>query len=231
MVVLIAALLLACLPDRSQGAVTLTGNIEQIAPPASVVVHVLESDDLARIFVERESFVLASDLTVDFTAVGTYDGVGDLPAVEPVIAAGTVLDSYFVHADNISSQGLREYEGTITFDVEILGVILTNVAATRLLSTADGILGHPGTAYPLATDGARDVELGPGLNLGDQLTLSADRRTLTFHLATEQSADQLRILTAPSTPLAPVPEPASFTLVLLGLAVGAGTRCWRRLRR
>ena len=224
----IVVVVVCMLIGRADGAIALTGNIESVSPPASVVVHAYESDALARIFIERQSFTLPTNLTVDFTATGTYDGTADLPAIKPVIASGTVLDSYFVHADNLSSQGLREYSGTITFDVEILGVVLTNLAATRLLSTADGIVGYPGTTYPPTAEGARDVELGLGSQL-DQLTLSADRKTLTFHLATEQSADQFRILTAPST--AAVPEPASVTIMLVGLVIGAVAHGRRRLRK
>jgi hypothetical protein len=225
----LAGFLISCLPSSSSGAIALSGDIELISPPSSVVVHVLESDDLARIFLERQSAVLASNLTVDFTATGTYNQTADLPAVKPVIAAGTVVDSYFIHADNISSQGLRRYDGSVTFDVEILGVILTNLTANKLLSISDGVLGHPGTLYPPATDAARDLELGLGLD-SDQLILSADRKTLTFHLATEQSADQLRIVTAPSSVEA-VPEPASFTLMLLGVGICAGIRRWRHCFR
>lgn len=226
---LVATVFVATHPTASLGSLVLSGDIELIAPPVSVDVHDLESDDLARIFVERLSFTLASDLEVDFTATGTYNGTGDLPAVEPVIAAGTKLDSYFITSDNVGSSGLRRYDGSVTFDTEILGVILTNILAagdpTALLSKSDLILGHPGTMYPPATNNARDLELGAGMN-SDQLTLSADRRTLTFHFATELSADQLRILTAPST-VGAVPEPASLTLCSIG-ALGCGIARYRR---
>ena len=124
---------------------------------------------------------------------------------------------------------LTVFDGSLTFDTDILGVIMTNHQATgpgnhrpRLLEISDAVLGNPGTTYPPLGFSERQLELGQGSE-SDRVTLSADRRTLTFHMVVQPTNDQLRILTAPSSNSA-VPEPSSFAMVGLMLAVGAAVR-------
>ena len=217
---LLFGLVLSFHAGQSRAAISsLSGDIEQIAPPASVVIQNLTSSDFLRIFREQMNFTLTSDLGVDFTLAKVYDGTGDLPTTHPTISAGTAIDSYFVHGDSLGS-ALVQFDGSITFDTEILGVILTNKIGTasnpgsKLLETSDGILGYVGTAYPSAGNTNRQVELGASLSGADQLELSADRRTLTLHLSVAEAIDQLRVITAPSLTTAAVPEPSSAILVL-----------------
>jgi hypothetical protein len=114
----------------------------------------------------------------------------------------------------------------VTFSTDILGVILRQ--GNRNLTDSDGPLGAPGTDYPGA-DG-RGLELGAASNPdSDQVTLSADRRTLTVHLAVAGVVDEIRVITAESFDQpAPVPEPASLTLGAIGMVAAAG---WSRRRR
>jgi hypothetical protein len=139
------------------------------------------------------------------------------------ILAGTAVDSYFLHSDPVSL--VANFFGTVTFDREILGVILL---APRL-NESDSVLGAPGTAYPTG-ELARGVE--ESSTELDAVTLSADRRTLTVALRTLGKADQLRVVTASSlvVPAAPTPEPTSVVMLVVGAGISAlGLR--RRGRR
>jgi hypothetical protein len=81
----------------------------------------------------------------------------------------------------------RNFTGTITFDRDVLGVIVLNAE----FASSNGVLGRPGTLY--AATGI-EYELGTGQQ--DSFTLSADRRTITFNVSTLSLADNMRIVTA-----------------------------------
>jgi hypothetical protein len=223
---LFAAQMMVLTPARA-GILSVSGDVEQIAAPSSVVSGAIESSTLVRVFLERQNFTLADALEVDFTAPGHYDQIPELPVPSPTIAAGTRVDSYFFHADPAGGSG-QTYDGSVTFTTDILGVILFNPDNNPKLRETDLLLGHPATTYPPAGNDTRDIEFDGS----DEITLSADRRTLTFHLVTLPSPmDQLRVITAESVD-APVgvPEPASLSLAILSLFLGAGVG-WRRRHR
>jgi hypothetical protein len=68
------------------------------------------------------------------------------------------------------------------------------------------------------------MELTPG---EDSVTLSADRRTLTFHGSTSTAQDTVPIITAASPLATGVPAPASLTMLGLG-ALGLLGYGWRK---
>jgi hypothetical protein len=152
-------------------------------PPVDVTVDSTESDDDAILFLERRNLVLPGSVSVDVSLPGTVNDVGDL--TPDLVALGTRVDSYFLHADPIGA-GAQTYGGSVRFDRPILGVMLTSATITASNTT----LGAAGTSYP-PTDSM--LELG-----ADQLSLSADRRTLQFTLATSVAVDHVRILTEPT---------------------------------
>jgi sugar lactone lactonase YvrE len=168
----------------------------KITPPPSVQLDGLESNQSAFFFAERVSFVLPSAIAVDASSPGTYNSFGSL--TPGIIPAGTVVDSFFLHADPFDPNNGVFYSGSLSFDNPILGVI----ALSGGLDQTDAILGAPGTLYPIpGSEPARGFELGSP----DMFVISADRKTLTFSNAAAGADDQLRIVTAASPPLPVAP--------------------------
>jgi hypothetical protein len=196
----------------SAGIIHTTGQVDLLSsPPASVKAGKLQSNTDAFAFTEQTGLTLKTAVNVDITSPGTYKSVASL--TPGTIAAGTPVESYFLHSDPPNNNSM--YDGSVTFSTPILGLIV--LSAT--LSSSDAQLGATGTAYP-SNDTGRGLELTNGQ---DFVTLSSDRETLTFHFFTHDNVDQVRILTA-------VPEPSSIALagcglILLAVARVARARC------
>ena len=114
------------------------------APPASLVPGAVESDAHMFVYAEQTNFALTRDVDVDFTQPGTYDESGDLPATAPTIADGTIVNSYYIHADQTTAFGRARISTTITFPDPIIGVILTG----GRLTASEAVLGVAETDYP-----------------------------------------------------------------------------------
>ena len=206
-----AVLLLMFGASARAGYLSETGMIQVVTPPPSVKVGAFQSDSFIRTFAENQSLTLATSVSVNDTASGTFKSNASL--VAGTVLAGTSVDSYFFHSDPAS--GNKIYDGSVTFSTAILGVILLNAT----LDATDAQLGHAGTKYPFGND--RGLELSA---TEDNFTLSADKRTLIFHFSTHSSVDEVRVLTA-----ATVPEPTSVAMLGLGLVILTGVA--RRNRR
>lgn len=221
------AKLLACLLATSSalaltsvqaGIVSVTGAALQMAPPGSVVPNAgIESFTHAAVFNERQNVLLAQAAQVDVTTTGFFDALADL--TPGPIAVGTLVSSYYLHADPVGSSGTTyTYIGSITFDSDILGVAALN---TQLVGTNS--LGAPGTTYPNAGN-VNGVDFPDGT---DTLTVSANRRTLSFRLVAWAGSDAVRVITAGNA----VPEPSALALVFAALGALALTRPRSRARR
>lgn len=196
------------------GIISVSGQVEVIPPPPSVRGGDLESDTFARIFPERQGVVLPAGLSVDITVPGSYATFASLtPGVLP---AGALVDSFLVHADPISpGTPVIRYIGSITFDTDILGLLVTNPN----LRDSDSVLGAPGTLYPLGGDA---LELDPSNPLRDSVVLSPDRRTVSFDFRSRPGIEEIRVVTSGGPGPSAVPEPSTLILLALGgVAFGA----------
>jgi hypothetical protein len=196
-------------PDAT-GDVLITGAPSSLAPGA-------DEDNLdAILFIEQAGFVLNSAVVTEANLPGIYTSKTGLTG--GILAAGTLVSSYYLHADPIASTG-TPFSGSITFGSEILGVEATSTG----LNATDSIFGDSNVVYA-ESDNARGFELTPNQ---DQFSISPDGLTLSFAALTWNNVDDLRIITAEPGILnsglsqPPTPEPGTF--FLLGLAlVGLG---------
>lgn len=151
-------------------------------PPASVEEGQLESDLTITVFAERKLLPLASDLTVDIIADGTYG----TPLSPGVIPQGTIVNSYLVHADTVANGNPTVLlRGGVRFNEEILGLIITDSA----LDVSDDKLGYSGTIYPTGLNFR-------GLNTAVADTVELNGSDVRFVLPVNGVTDQIRIVTA-----------------------------------
>lgn len=168
--------------------VSTSGAVVEITPPPSVRPDQLESDTQIFAFEEQQSVTLASAVSVDITQPGTYDDSSDL--TPGTIPAGTTVSSHFLHADAPGPCVDPTLEGTVVFDADIIGIIVT----PSNLNSSDH-LGAPGTEYP--TWDRRAMELD---TQDDFIIEQIDRRTVVIHVQIDapntcREFDQVRIIT------------------------------------
>lgn len=209
---LLATSLVLTLSSAQASIVTTTG-VSLIAAPNSIVANTaaIENNSLASVFNEVQNVALLQAAHVDATTSGFFNSLASLTPGS--IAAGTLVSSYYLHADPVGSSGtVFTYRGTVVFDADILGVSALNA---ELLDT--NFLGAPGTSYPNSAN-VNGLDYGDGTL--DSFTISADRRTLSFVLQAWAGADALRVITAGNA----VPEPGALGLAFAGLGALALTR-------
>lgn len=153
-----------------------------VGAPASVVVGASQSSTVARVFVEQTAEVLSSDLPVDLSGPGRYSALGSESPGS--IAAGTSVQSWFIHFDPVA--GTQFVDASVTFDKEVLGLIflLPNLEAS------DAQLGAPLVAYPTAgAEPDRQVEAGQ-----DFVVFADDRRSVRVHMVATTGSDHVRVI-------------------------------------
>ena len=201
------------LMGNSANALTISGDIQQITAPPSIVLGQVESNNTIFLFKEQEGLLLTSNLTVDVVSPGTYGPNASSNGIpQGTLSSGMLIDSWFLHSDPVGRPNMGiDFNGTVTFDKEIVGIILNS---NRLVNT-HGLLGASNTSYD-------DYRFN--IFSADQFILSNDLRTLTINPITGTGADNLRVLTKST-----VPEP--LTILGAGGAVAFGATFKRKLSK
>lgn len=203
---LLTAFALAILAVGASASITQTsGEVHEGTPPASVALNQHEHDDNtgdpsgAHAFDEEQDHVTLAPIVLDVCTTttsafvtcpvprgGRIDETGDLrPGTIPT---NTCIDSHLVHADPPGApvSGVV-YEGSVSFDSPILGVILltSNLAA----SDAD-----PGLAPTVVYEPApnRGLELDAE---SDEITINTDANRVVFRFDVRLTIDQIRVIT------------------------------------
>jgi hypothetical protein len=194
----------------SLAAISTTDDILLIGAPGSVVQGSLEANDTIYLFFESEGTLPGSGLEVDITAPGTYTGAG-------TNANSTIFGeyrSYLLHFDPVGDDGGLQFAvGEVTFDEDIIGIIIDAVD----LDGSDATVGAPGTAYPVA-DGTRGLDNGDTLDW--EITLLGPRSLDVALLTSSFGMDQVRVITR-------APEPGTYATLGMFLLFAA---CAKRRR-
>ncbi len=174
---LLGLALLSAIP--AAGAIlSTTPVVVEVPAPATVMPGMNTSNDRILAFNEQQCVTLDRLMSVN----GALDGEVPYPFVGFPIPAGTDISCHFLHFD---PSGAANASGTVTFDSDILGVIVTDPD----LDASDSVCGLPGTAYPTSvTD--RGAELP-----GDSASIDLGTRTVTVDLTASNPGDQLRVIT------------------------------------
>ncbi len=192
---LIGALLAAA---TSQAAIISTGGSAVLNMPSSVVPGVVQGPNI-NVFTEKTSVLLGSSLSLDHVNTGTVNAPASL--VGGSVAAGTLIDSYFVHYDPANSANAS---GVVRFSTPILGVMVNNAA----FNASHSALGNGAVAYGTAT-GAYGLELSAN---ADRFSISPDRKVLEFRFSASNPGDRIRVVTQA------VPEPGTLAAAGIGFA-------------
>ncbi len=161
-------------------------NAQQVKDPT----HVIDRDNII-VFPERFDHVAEKNIEVTLTEPGTYSNREHTDASEKLFIHKRRINTYLLqynppHLEGIPNSDQISFEGHVTFDRPILGIITD---PKQLLATDDS-LGKPRLTYP--------DHLLRGLEHGDTLTLSEDRKTLTIDWlvmqAIEKGRDQIRVI-------------------------------------
>lgn len=132
-----------------------------------------------QVFDEQQGVVLGSDLTPDWGST---------------IPSGTTVNSHFVHFDQVGTTTWFRACGEITFDGDIIGLIVLSDS----LDATDTLLGLDVT-YPPASVDYRGLE-----STGDQDLYWVSGDTLWVDLQALNWLDQIRVITEPAEVSVPV---------------------------
>jgi hypothetical protein len=187
-----------------------TGAAAVATPPADVSSNNWESNTQIRLFAEQQNLTLSASLPLDISVPGTSPGSTDSNLSLSTVPAGSTVTSYALHFDVSGTRATNnplEAIGSITFDQQILGLIVSSTT----LNNTNATVGLTGTTYSSGPD--HGLELNPvGGGTSDVITLSPDRHTVTVDLMNASFADDARIIVA-------VPEPGAAFLSLPALAL------------
>lgn len=156
-------------------------------PPASLKPHELEQNNVV-VFREPGGLV-TSPLRMNATQAGRYDSFADLTPGNRSSSTATPVDSVLLHFDP-EGEATSSVKGRIDFNREVLGIVLRPNA----LDASATSLGFTNVDYPQDGDD-HHLELdtnAPGLE--DSITLSSDRRGISFDFSAGPAIDQARVI-------------------------------------
>ena len=170
--------------------VSVGGGVVVTGVPPSLEEGRLEDDIDILIFQEQAFLAVKTGFEVDVTAPGFVDEESELSSSH--ISPPITVDTYLLHFDPLDD-GPAMSSGSVTFDVEIIGVIVLQSS----LNDSDSILGNSMVLYPSdSNETNRGLELRGTDPTGDAFCLSSDFRTLTIErLSATGWVDQVRIVT------------------------------------
>ncbi len=200
------------------GITSTTGAVVVSPAPSDLREGATESNTAILAIHELQDVLLSQSLPLNITIPGTSPFGGSANLSPGSLPAGSRVSSYLIHFDSLTNNSVAA-SGSITFDSAILGI----VALSDTLHATNGLVGLPGVMYPQGDLRGFELVQQPGGSGGglDSLTLSADRRTVSFDLQNVEAVDQMRLITAI------VPEPSTLAL----FAVGTGMLLRMRRRR
>lgn len=188
----------------ASGIQSTTGQVIPAPPNTPEIVAAYEDDDHVIVIPERRAFLPPSELPIDADKPGTY-GPGGMLLHSPrdntktlVCDDGARVRSYLIRYNPVGVLEFgvfRKFEGSVTFDRPILGVI----TSTGKLNLTDGVASSTPLPPLEINPQMRGLEGGPR-TLPDSYALSKDRRTITVWLNAGESVDELRIITADDPP-------------------------------
>jgi len=205
------------------GIVGQSSNIEEVfsslAHPYDFRQDRNPSDTKIHLLIERQNSILPQGLTLDVSKPGKWLDSDDALYSYQEIKAGEAIDVYYLHFDPVGQPGTPTIiEGSMTFDRDVKGFVTTS----ELLLAAHSIVGLvpelTGVTYP--TSNLQGIEP----NINTYLTLSDDRRTVSFRLPVTVNVDTFRIVTA-------VPEPSTMILTVVATGVSLAGTFVRRFRQ
>lgn len=162
-------------------------------PVAKGSFHVFERDSHIFLFPERQNIKLNLDLKVSISQPGSYRSLEQIEKETDIIPRGARVDCYRLYYDPASDEkDMIPAEGEIEFDRPVLGLITTR----NLLLQSDSLFNPLLIENPLKNIHHQEIEIRVDNGKSqDLITLSPDRRKLSFKLFTGTShIDEFRVI-------------------------------------
>lgn len=178
--------------QTSFGVEAIEGAMRIAAPNERAIPGTAVDRERLLIFPERESVHLPAGFVVSATEPDAYHIPKGLKQ-QVVLSLPVMVDSFLVQfnpGESLTSESPRQFSGTLKFDRVVVGLLFR----ATMLDESDAILGLPSADF--------GGVYRRGINAGDEVSLDADRRTLTVSFDVLNGVDQIRVLVA-SNPFNP----------------------------